>query len=84
MRAAVAPSAEYVTSVCTGALILARPACCADIARPPMGSFVTSSIRAGSEATAGEKIVRQAREAFASLVASAKKNAAIARERLAL
>ena len=38
----------------------------------------------GSEAKAGAKVDREARAAFAPLVASAKKNATIARKRLAL
>jgi len=138
----VGPSAEYVTSVCTGALILGGAGLLrgyratthwdfrdvlATLGATPVaervvvdrnritGAGVTAGLDfgltmaaklrgedharllqllfeydpkppfdAGSEATAGENIGRQARAVFTSLVASAKANAAIAGERLAL
>jgi cyclohexyl-isocyanide hydratase len=138
----VGPTAEYVTSVCTGSLILASAGLLrgyratthwvvhevlATLGAIPVservvidrnritGAGVTAGLDfgltmaaklrsddyarllqlmfeydpqppfdAGSEAKAGEKIDRQAREAFASLVVSSQKQAAIARERLAL
>jgi cyclohexyl-isocyanide hydratase len=136
----VAPSAEYVTSVCTGALILGGAGLLrgyratthwdfrdvlATLGATPVaervvvdrnritGAGVTAGLDfglimaaklrsddyarmlqlmfeydpqppydAGSEAKAGEKIDRQARAAFAPLVASAKENATLARKRL--
>jgi cyclohexyl-isocyanide hydratase len=136
----VGPTAEYVTSVCTGSLILASAGLLrgyratshwvvrdvlATLGATPVsqrvvidrnritGAGVTAGLdfgltmaaklrsddyarmlqlmfeydpqppfAAGSEAKAGEKIDRRARAAFASLVASTEKQAAIARERL--
>jgi cyclohexyl-isocyanide hydratase len=138
----VGPSAEYVTSVCTGALFLGAAVLLrgyratthwvfhdllATLGATPVsdrvvvdrnritGAGVTAGLdfglrmaaklrgdddarvlqllfeydpqppfRGGSEAKAGAKVDREARAAFAPLVASAKKNAVIARTRLAL
>jgi cyclohexyl-isocyanide hydratase len=138
----VGPSAEYVTSVCTGALILGAAGLLrgyratthwvvhdvlATLGATPVskrvvvdrnrvtGAGVTAGLDfglrmaaklrgddfarmlqlmfeydpqppfiGGSEAKTGAQVVREARALFAPLVASAKKNAAIARERLAL